>query len=252
MFIALQGRPGSGKTTMAATMTKLGYHVHFIDLDEKIKTTHNLKELLGEGKISYVECPHPLNERSLSDMARLDLKKQFPTVSPKGYIWLCEYIEELPNLFEGRTDVIPVIDSLSSLNRHLKNLMRFYAKAPKLGFDGWDVILQNYQALFDTIKSMTPKPFPHFIINIHVRDDIIKDGEDTRVESRPFLDGQFRDELASYLEEFYFLEVETFGKIGTPKYVAYTKPVQGIKIARSSVTNAVKVNCDFKEILGEE
>jgi energy-coupling factor transporter ATP-binding protein EcfA2 len=255
-FIALQGKPGSGKSTMAATMTKLGFHTHYIDMDGKVKTTRNLQPLLDEGKISYIECPEPLNQRSLKLMANSLIKDMFPKMQPKGYAWFCDYIDNLPeeisSLGIDPSKTVPVVDSLTAVNRHLKNLMRYYQKSPKLGFDGWDAVLQNYQAVFDELRRMTPDPFPHLIVNIHVRDDVVKDGENVITEFRPFLDGQFRDEIASYFEEFYFLEVQTAGKSGKSYYKSITKPVGPIQHARSSMGVGTMVNSDFGEILAEE
>lgn len=247
-LIALQGRPGSGKSTMCATFTKLGYHVHYVDMDEKLPTTQNLVPLLKAKKISYVQCPYPLSDRTLGQIARQTVKESYPKKQPQGYMWFCDYIDEMAGKPEGPTKVVPVIDSLSAVNRHLKNLLRYYTKSPKLGFDGWDTVLQNYQSLFDALRHLTPDPFPHIVVNIHIRDEVIKEGEETRVECRPFVDGQFREELASYLEEFYFLEVETAGKHGQPRYIALTVPVNHVKHARSSMGLPVKVDADFSTI----
>lgn len=260
-LIALQGRPGAGKSTMAATMTKLGYHVHYVDMDKKVKSLHNLKPMLEEGSLSYIECPERLSNKKMRQFANLGIKNAYPSVQPKGYLWFCDYIDLLAEQDpEGNfqdteiptSQVVPVIDSMSAVNRHLKNMLRYHAKSPKLGFDGWDTILQNYQFLFDALRQLTPEVYPHVIVTIHVRDDLVKDGEDSKVEARPFLDGQFRDELASYLEECYFLKVEAFGAASKPKWFAYTVPIGEIQHARTSMNVPIKIEADFSKIFDEE
>jgi len=247
MLIILVGHPGSGKTTMAASMTKLGYHVHYIDMDQKIGSSQNLQPLIEQKKISYIQCPHRLATRKLKSMA-LEGLKAYPKIQPKGYIWFSDLLDEYAagNHELKAKETVICIDSFTAVNRHLKNMLRWFAKSPKLGFDGWDSVLQNYEALFDCLKNdlIREQGFPHIIVNCHSKDDFNE--LEQRTEYRPLIDGQFRDQAASWAEEVYFLQVKAMGQ--KADFIAFTKPVGGIKHARTSFNVNVKVVQDFKTI----
>ena len=88
--VVFYGQPGSGKSTLAASACKLGYRVHFIDIDGKLKTMENLKSWIAEQKVTYQELEAPLLDISLSARARQE--KYYPKLKPKGYIELCGII----------------------------------------------------------------------------------------------------------------------------------------------------------------
>ena len=249
--IVLYGRPGSGKTTMASTMTKLGYKVHYIDMDCKIKTMKNLQPMLQDGSITYEECPYPLDRGTMKSRVTQGVK-YFPKVTPQGYLWLIDQIDTLESSPpEDASQTVLVLDTMTNVNRHLKRFIRYHVKSMKIGFTGWDAILMNYEELFIGFHALQPDTYAHTIITVHAKDD--KDEVIEAIESRPLIDGQFKDAVGDSCEEMYFLEAEAIGKMANATFWAITKPVGRVTQARSSRAVKTKVEQDFKIIFeGEE
>ena len=249
--IILYGRPGSGKTTMASSMCKLGYKVHFIDMDCKIKTMKNLEPLIEDDRVTFNECPHKLDKGSLKSRVVQGVD-YWPKAMPQGYLWMVEQIDklELEPLDDAENTVV-VIDTMTNVNRHQKRLIQHFRKSSDLGFKGWGAILKNYEELFTTFNNLQPSPYPHTIITIHAKDD--RDEIIEATESRPLIDGQFKDCVGDTVEEMYFLEVNAPGKMAKAQFWAITKPVGRITQARSSRDVPTKIEQDFSVIFeGEE
>lgn len=244
------GRPGSGKTTFAASMTKLGYHVHFIDVDRKIKTMQNLQQLLKEKKISCTEIEEPVDPQSLKSRAAAGLKA-YPLKLPKGYIEIVSLIDALSEEEEPPTEpTVLVLDSLTRVGEHMQAMLKHHSKG-NLEFSGWGAVLNNYEALFDAFYRLQPNHYKHCIINAHAKDD--RDEVLQIIESRPLIDGQFRDKAGSYVEEMFFTFVDVPNKAAQAKFLCYTKPTGRIQHARSSRELPVVVEQDFSIIFeGEE
>lgn len=230
--IYLYGPPGTGKTTLAASLTKLNYIPLFIDFDHKIKTMKNLQEQRKKGLIRVLECPYPVNGESLKSQVS-QIMKYYPKINPKGYVWLAETLDNLQTKPpKDHERVVPVIDSLSRVNEHLKSLIKCVGKQAKMEFNGWDAVLTNYETLFDTFYGLQPGIFPHCVIISHSKDD--KDEVLNRVESRPLIDGSFRDKAGSYVEEMYYTRVTMLNEHQPAKFEVLTKPNSRVLHARSS------------------
>lgn len=250
--IFIYGRPGSGKTTFATSFTKLGYRVHFIDVDRKIKTMRNISKLVKEGKVTITEIESPVEESTLLQRARGGIGFKPPKL-PQGYFEICETIEEMgQNPPDDAAQTVLVLDSLSRCNEHMSRLLQHHSKDGKLGYDGWAAVLQNYESLFDTFYHLQPHPFAHCIICAHAKEDenqILK-----AIESRPLIDGQFRDKAGSYVDEMFYTFVDVRSKNSPAEFLAYTKPVGTVLQARSSNEElSTVVEQDFSIIFeGEE
>jgi len=53
--IFIYGSPGSGKTTLACSMIKLGLKVHILDMDKKVKSMENLRPYVEKNQVTYWE-----------------------------------------------------------------------------------------------------------------------------------------------------------------------------------------------------
>ena len=244
--IFIYGRPGSGKTTLAASMTKLNLHVHFLDMDRKIPLMKNLQQQLEQEQLTYWQPQSPLVEESLREIAQSALK-YYPRRQPKGYLELVDQLEHLKQHPQG--DVL-VLDSISRVNEHLKRLLKFFQRKPKLDFDGWDAILNNYEELFSEFYRLQPEPYKHCIIIAHAKDDTIEELKTS--ELKPLLDGQFRDKVGGYVEELYFATVEATNPHQPAKYWVVTKPVGKITQARSSRPLPTRAPADFSLLFKQE
>ena len=249
--IFIYGRPGSGKTTLAASISNLGYKPLFIDFDKKVRTMQNLQPLLNQGKISYQEPESRLSRESMKLRVQQGLR-YYPKIQPLGYL---ELVDILTNLRENPCPeahlTVPVIDSMSRVNEHLKRLIKYFQQKPKLDFDGWDAILVNYEELFSEFYSLQPDIYPHCIMIAHAKDDTIE--ELRSIELKPLLDGQFKDKVGSTVDEQYYTTVEIANKNQQAKYRVYTKPVGKITQARTSRDLPTVVESDFSILFkGEE
>ena len=239
------GPPGGGKTTLASTFTKLGYRVHYIDLDKKVNTMMNLQPLIKAKKVTFQEIESPIQEESLSAVARGQLKF-YPKKMPSGYMEVCNIIDaydDKPPTWAKRT--VLVLDSSTRLNEHLVALMKHYQKG-KLEFSGWGAVLANYEALFSTFFALQPDTFAHCVMCCHARDD--KDEDLGRIWSKPLIDTQMREKAGTYVEEMYYCIASAPTKTGVAKFQAITKPTGRILHARSSRSVPTTVDGDMSKI----
>ena len=246
--IVFYGRPGTGKSTLAASFTKLGYHVHFIDVDRKVKSMRNLQPLLENGSVSYEEIDAPLVEGKLR--GRVIQLPKAPVIMPKGYVRIAELMDRhaenpLPNAHK----TVLVLDSMTAVNGHLKRLIKNLSKKSKLSFDEWDAILVNYEELFGCFFALQPSIYAHCVVIAHAKDE--KDEVLGDIEAKPLLDGQMRDKLGSLVEEMYWTYVDAT-KSGPAKFRVLTKPVGRVSQARSSFAVNTVMDADMSIIFQGE
>jgi energy-coupling factor transporter ATP-binding protein EcfA2 len=243
--IVLYGPPGSGKTTMAATMCKLGYTVHAIDVDNKMRKMMNIKPLIDAGKIIVYPIEDHLVEDTLR--ARILHPEMKPLKQPQGYLHIVDQITKFqttppPDALEKG---VILVDSMSRVEEHLKRLICHIQGKNKFEFTEWGILKSNYEELFDTVYSL---PFKHQIMIFHsqVEEDQITGSK----QFKPLLDGQTKDKVGKDIEEMYFMSIG--GTKDAPIYQVTTKPVGRVQQARTSRNLKTTEPADFSVIFKEE
>lgn len=266
-FIFLYGPPGSGKTTLAASMTGLGYKVRFIDVDDKVRLMENLQPDLKKDNIRVTPISSKLTETTMREAImtpKVGLAKQ-----PKGYLEICDTITAYEEMFargESPTEQVLVKDSLTSQIEHMKRLISHIQGKTHYTYDEWAIVLNNLEEYFYTMKGLlktgpttnvdqegnvTAIPgrpgFDHVIIIAHETTE--RDETTGAIQTLPSLEGQMRHKVGKYFEEVYYCRVEV-PKSGTPIYKVLTVSTERYT-ARTSRDLGVYVSSDFSVIFGK-
>jgi hypothetical protein len=243
--IFVYGPPGTGKTTLAASMTKLGFKVHFIDMDRKVADMQNLKPLLDKGLVTHWAPTARLLAGDLKERALRP--KAPPKEQPQGYLDMAEYITKLERepLKDAAKTVI-VLDSMTRVGEHLIRFILHTQRKASLQYEDSGFILSNLEELFDCFYALGKSPYAHAIINAHAKDD--KDEITGRVKIMPLIYGQMRNKAGMYVEEMYYTRVRTTQPNDVSVYEVLTKPIKQIEQARSSRDVDAVMPADFSVI----
>jgi archaellum biogenesis ATPase FlaH len=226
-FIYLYGRAGTGKTTLACSMTKLGYKVHLIDIDDKAGEMVNIQSLIKSGKVVVDAVKSRLVEQTFEERIK-HLTGQTPKIylknkEPKGYLEFCGKITAFEQLMitEEKTakDTVLVIDSFTILQEHMRRLFLHLNKKDKFTFDEWDMWKTNIEEMITALRRLQGY-FKHVIVISHEmmdRDEIIG-----KIEIMPMVDGSMKYKMSNYFSEVYHCYVDTRG--GKANYMVATKP----------------------------
>lgn len=247
-LILLYGKPGSGKTTMACTMTKLGYKVLLLDADVKAHSMEHLKPLIQAGKVIV----HPLKSRlSVGKLKTrvltpgLALKKQ-----PKGYLEFVELIDQWEEAMDAGekppADVL-TIDSITAINEHMNRLMMHLGGRDKMTFDEHGAALSNWEELFSALQKIEHW-FTHIIVIAHETSE--RDELTGKIDTLPLIVGSFRYKIAQKVVEAYHLRVKE-KKGEKPTYMSLTHAGERYT-ARTSRNLEVEVQSDFGVIYANE
>lgn len=222
--IVLYSPPGGGKTTMAFTMCKLGYHLEYYDADQKVLKMENIQKYLPQATI--VTPKSSLVEGDLK--RRILMPKAPPVRQPKGYLEFLEWITMLQGQpQEWFTGKVGVIDSATTLFSHMRRLILHVQGRGAMEIQDWGIILSNLEELFTTFFSL---PFEHTILIAHdqtERDELIG-----KVEIKPLIDGQMKNKVGLYVEEMYYLQPEITKDKSI--YQILTRPIGRVTQVRTS------------------
>jgi len=118
--IMLYGPPGGGKTTLAASLYKLGFIPTFIDLDRKVRTMENLQEPLASGKIRVIDFKSRLVEESFKNRIKKGIGGPTGKMlkEPQGYMEIADIVTQLEEQpVEDHDKVVPIwIHSLERMS----------------------------------------------------------------------------------------------------------------------------------------
>jgi len=228
---AFVGPPGSGKSTMVTSACELGYTVHVVDTDKKLKDMHNVQKYLQSGQLTYWSPKSALVNESLAERAKgkmTDSKGNvvfsYPKKQPEGYIEIAEYVNALSET-EPKADII-ALDSFTRLCDHLKRFMLHLAKRSHFEYSDWDswfIQLNEFTEVFLTL------PYAHHIITYH--DKLIRDELTGAIRMPVAVDGQYSDAVGRYFSEMYAFETDI--KADKVEYKIRTAPDKK-RAARSS------------------
>lgn len=256
-FILEYGKPGSGKTTLAASMTKLGYKVLFIDIDNKIPQMVNLKPLLDKGLIKALPIKSRLTQTKMGDRLR-DLHIAFsapgkvPSMkkAPEGYLEYCDIItgfEEAMEKGDKSEYQVLVHDSFTTFQEHMKRYILYLQKQDKFSYDEWEIWKTNIEE-FSDIHQRLQGYFKHVIIISH--EMLEKDELIGKIEVLPMIDGSMKYKIGKNFDEVYHCKVE-IGPDRKAKYQVVTIPFERAE-ARTSRNLEAFETADFLTLFKDE
>lgn len=252
--ILIYGSPGSGKTYLASTMTKLGYKVLFLDMDKKINKMEILRESIENGNIKFWQPKAKLLEMDLSKRVKAGPKGKV-TNQPQGYVEFVEKVTELqnePKNFIGDDkpeNYVIVVDSITRVIEHMKRLILQIQGRSSMQFEDWGFVLSNLEEFLDCFYGLQDVGFKHCIINAH--DKLDKDETTGKTTIKPLIDGAMKDKIGAYVEEMYYCFIDIDVK-NNANYKCITKPVRQISQARTSRDLNTITDSNFESIFYNE
>ena len=258
--ILLIGASGSGKSTMAASAYMEG-PVHFLDLDNKFaQLSPELLDRYPKGKFTFQEFRGTVTGNSkikvVASPDQSDPKKGFDmTARPKVYQSLLntlnaylDLVEKAQNAGIDPMTALPfrtlVLDSYTRLREHLRATIRKEQGHAIVTQHDWGVILDNDVAFMQGFLSLPC----NCIVICHETPVYNKAGMLEKLT--PAIQGQFKDTIASYFQEVFFLQADqnrdqkTKGMKPTNHW-AYGKPGGKFSCSRSSLTDFRRVPTDL-------
>lgn len=239
MFALIYGKPGTGKTTLACSLAKK-MRVLLIDVDNKARFMVNLKELVESKNLEIFPIAEKLTSSTLRD--RITSPKTSILKKPQGYLMICDKITELEQK-EPMHDVI-VLDSLTSVQEHMKRLVMSIQGRDKFTYEEWAIILANLEELIVTMNYLTEK-YQHVILIAH--EMIEKDELTGKIEVLPFVEGQMRNKIGKYFTEVFYTFVES-QKNAKPLFKVATVSNERF-MARTTMNLDPIETCDLVELL---
>lgn len=210
------GPPGSGKTTLAASLCNVVSPVILIDLDNKAKSMVNLKPYIDSGKLIVKSVKAELVEDKLYDRARSKVTRvrktggDFTTMGPpgkepQGYLELCAMLDSLDRIITETNAQAVVVDPITTAYEHMYRLVSYITKAGTIEESAWSILLMNAEELLTAIMRCKVK---YVIVTAHDR-RVLDEDTGSLVAIMPEVPGQMRSKIIKYFSEAYHMEPRT-------------------------------------------
>lgn len=252
-FILIYGPGGSGKTTLAASMTKLGYKVNIMDVDNKSNEMENLSVQIAAGNINVIPVTSKLVSLNLEDRLRAmaNASKGVPVKQeePEGYLAYCKHITNFERLLadgQERKNEVLVCDSFTRLQEHMRRLIMYLNRREKFTFDEWDTWKTNIEE-FIVAHQRLQGLFKHVIIISHEqfeRDELIG-----KISVLPMVDGSMKHKMIGYFTEVYHTFVNVKGD--KAEYKVATRSIDRADARTSRKLDTIE-EADFYNLFKEE
>jgi hypothetical protein len=208
------GPPGTGKTTLIGTMCEVIAPIIAVDADCKMRTMSNLVPYISDGRLIVKEIKSKLVEETLRDRATSSqsYKRQDknappfvtmgpPKKQPKGYLEICEVIEELDSEIAKTGARAVAFDPITEAYSHMYRLVSFITQHGTIEESAWSILLMNAEELISAIFRL---PVEFIIVTAHDRSVYSEAGSLTGVF--PEVPGQMRGKFLKYFTEAYHME----------------------------------------------
>ena len=233
--ICLQGEPGSGKSMMAC-LTAVRQPVHVIDVDRKIESAAWAAPAIADGKLSFWELREPIDDSNIQARIRSLVKKEKPSVEPKGWERFTELFYALPKEEPARSAGTWVVDSLTLLNEHFKTRIMWLADRSKFTWDQWNALKLGWMDTFSVMRDLAKEHGKDLIVTVHERNACEPGDRTTGVRTETVtsptegvstvkvyqgtqdvkvwasIDGAFGDLIGAQTDEYYWLYVDASDK----------------------------------------
>lgn len=200
MNCAQIGPPGSGKTqsllTILPFVEKAKKPFVIIDADGKLADNPDFKEAIAKGHFIIIDPGHRLSSENFQERIKRISQAQPPKDPPKGWMGMGDALDDLEtnhSQFCGAA-----IDTISTVEDHIKRFISFTNKRGKFEFADWDALLLSWKELFSFFYSID---VPLKIINMHQQWE--KDELTGKVTILPLITGSFRNQAGRDMAEFY-------------------------------------------------
>lgn len=200
MNCAQIGPPGSGKTQ--SLLTILGFVEEkrkpfvIIDADGKLKDNPDFKKPIADGKFIIFDPGNRLSSENFQERIKRIGQTQPPKDPPKGWMGLGDILDDIDtnhSQFCGAA-----IDTISTVEDHIKRFISFTNKRGKFEFADWDALLLSWKELFSFFYSLD---MPLKIINMHTQYE--KEELTGKITLLPLITGSFRNQAGRDMSEFY-------------------------------------------------
>lgn len=268
--VCLQGDPGTGKSMMGC-LTAVHKPVHVIDADRKVLSAGWAQDAIAKGELTVWEVAEALDESNIKTRVVSLVSNEAPNLRPKGFDAFSELCYNLPKAEESKRAGTWMIDSLTILNDHYKQLIGFHARKGKFEFDQWNALKMGWTSTISFLRDIARENGKDLIVTVHER---VKEepGDKTRgvevhigtspsgniTEKKEYkgtqdikvwvsIDGAYGNLLGAQMDEQYLLFVDA-SDVDHPKWKCRVWPDGKRDLRTSFIVDKAVHDPDFRKI----